>query len=108
MLNIPSVKINNIETKIYIAMVPDDYDYASYETEPPNEPFGVRVIVEIHNWTTGNNLKLQTAGLWGLDCDTPMTEIVEIAQDELNELKVEFPDICKDLIVDNATPARFI
>lgn len=108
MLHIPSIKINNIETKIYIAMVPDDHSYDNDEIEPPNDPFGVRVIVEIHNWTTGNNLKLQTAGLWGIDCDSPMDYVVEIAKEEFETLKSEYPDICKNLIVDNATPARFI
>lgn len=108
MLHIPSVKINNIETKIFIAMVPDDHDYSGDDCEAPESPFGVRVIVEIHNWTTGNNLKLQSAGLWGIDIGSDMSYVVEVAKEEFETLKSEFPDICKNLVVDNATPTRFV
>lgn len=108
MLHIPSIKINNVETRIWIALVPDDRDYSTDDWDAPEKPFGVTVIVEVKNWTTGNNLKLQTAGLWGINCDAPMDYVVEIAKEEFETLKSEYPDICKNLIVDNATPARFI
>lgn len=108
MLHIPSVKINNIETKIFIAMVPDDHDYSKDDLEPPKNPFGVRVVIEVHNWTTGNNLKLQSAGLWGIDIGSDMSYVVEVAKDEFEEIKQEYPDICKNLVVDDATPARFV
>lgn len=67
---------------------------------------GVRVLVEIHNWHTGNNRKFESAGLWGIESDSDSSYFLEVARDELHNLQAEFPEL-KDLVIDEKTPMKY-
>lgn len=61
---------------------------------------GVRIRIELHNWTTGNHVTLKSAGVWGFESDYKDDAFREAATDELANLLAEHKDLLKDLPLD--------
>lgn len=98
-----------IKWDVLIAMAPDlDFALIDEQETAPCEPFGVFLSITRHNQTTGVMTKYSTAGIWGLDCDTDMSYVLELAQEEFETLKAEYPGTFDLIVIDAATPARFV
>lgn len=84
----------------------DDYkeeDQKRYDAWLNDEWYllGVRVRVYDHNWQTGNTCVYESAGLWGIESDSEDSYFTEVAEEQLAELKAEYPQLA-DVTLDNA------
>ena len=55
-----------------------------------------------------NDWRYNQIQYWGLDCDTDMSYVLELAQEEFETLKAEYPGTFDLIVIDAATPARFV
>ena len=90
-----------IKWEALIKMIPD------FESEIEGA-FGVVLSITRHNWQTGVHTEFSTAGVWGFEPDTEMAYVLDIALQEFETLKLEYPGTFDLIVVDAATPARFV
>ncbi len=50
---------------------------------------GVRAAVQIHDWTKGAHVTVESAGLWGIESDSGREYLMEVGREELDALKDE-------------------
>lgn len=93
-----------VETNVHILVQHDDSPDTSYLDQEGfedrraayyNDEFcfvGVRVSVEIHNWTTGVHTTIQSAGLWGIESDSGEDYLRGVGLEELEQLRSELTE----------------
>lgn len=102
---------NKIETSVTILHIfdtdstPDDYLFQDEDYRAEDQKrldawkrdewyfIGIRVCVRIHNWQTGNSREYESGGLWSIESDSDDSYLLQVAQDQLNELQAEFPEL---------------
>lgn len=67
---------------------------------------GVRTRVVVWNKSTGNTCTYESAGLWGIESDSNDDYFLEIAQQELENLQNEFPQL-NDIKIDKTVTWKY-